>query len=40
MMTGLKKGMNFCALQEIRRFEPYCAMFQDGVDPLAKEYED
>ena len=40
MMTGLRKGMSFCTLQDMDNFEPYSAMFEDGKDPLAKKYED
>lgn len=40
MMTGLKKGMSFCTLRTMNRFEPFSAMFADGRDPLAKKYED
>ncbi len=40
MMTGLRKGMNFCTLQDINTFEPYSAMFDNGQDPFAKKYED
>lgn len=40
MMTGSKKGMNFCTVTEIDKFEPFAAMFPDGKDPLAGKYED
>lgn len=39
MMTGSKKGMHFCTLQEIGASEAFSAMFPDGKDPLAKKYE-
>ncbi|PIE68146.1 MAG: hypothetical protein CSA23_00230 [Deltaproteobacteria bacterium] len=38
MMTGSKKGMNFCTLKDIGKFEPFGAMFPDGGDPLSKKY--
>ncbi len=36
MMTGLRKGMHFCTLRDINRFEPFSAMFEDGRDPFDK----
>jgi len=39
MMTGLRKGMNFCTLQDINCFEPFSAMFESGKDPFAGKYE-
>lgn len=38
MMTGSKKGMHFCTLQDEGKFEPFGAMFRDGSDPLSKKY--
>ncbi|CAN2046094.1 FMN-binding protein [Candidatus Magnetomoraceae bacterium gMMP-1] len=40
MMTGSKKGMNFCTVTDIDKFEPFSAMFPSGKDALAKKYED
>jgi flavin reductase (DIM6/NTAB) family NADH-FMN oxidoreductase RutF len=40
MMTGLRKGMSFCTLQDIQRFEPFSAMFETGKDPLEAKYKD
>ncbi len=39
MMTGLGRGMHFCTVCEIEKFEPYSAMFLDGKDPLSAKYE-
>ena len=39
MMTGSKKGMNFCTVTEIDKFEPFGAMFPNGKDPLAGKYD-
>jgi flavin reductase (DIM6/NTAB) family NADH-FMN oxidoreductase RutF len=38
MMSGGKKGMHFCTLTNIDRFEPFGAMFPNGKDPLAEKY--
>jgi len=38
MMTGSRKGMNFCTVAETGGFEPFAAMFPDGKDPLAAKY--
>ena len=38
MMTGSKKGMNFCTVAELGRTEPYGSMFPDGKDPLSGLY--
>ena len=38
MMTGTRKGMNFCTVTDLDRFEPFGAMFPDGRDPLKKQY--
>lgn len=38
MMTGSKKGMHFCTVKEIDRFESFGAMFKDGKDPLGDKY--
>ena len=40
MMTGTRKGMNFCTIAETDRFEPFNAMFPDGQDPLGKKYQE
>jgi flavin reductase (DIM6/NTAB) family NADH-FMN oxidoreductase RutF len=40
MMTGTRKGMNFCTVTDIGAFEPFGAMFPDGKDPLAETYRD
>jgi flavin reductase (DIM6/NTAB) family NADH-FMN oxidoreductase RutF len=40
MMVGGKKGMRYCTIMDIDRFEPFGAMFPDGKDPLAKLYAD
>ncbi len=39
MMIGSKKGMHFCTVADIERFEPFGAMFPNGKDPLAAKYE-
>ena len=39
MMSG-EKGMGFCTVCDINKFEPFSAMFPDGRDPLAREQED
>ena len=38
-MTGLRKGTNFCTLQDINCFEPFSAMFENGKDPFAGKYD-
>ena len=38
MMTGTHKGMNFCKVTDLNRFEPFSAMFPDSKDPLGKKY--
>lgn len=38
MITGSGKGMNFCTLQDLKKGEPFGAMFPDGQDPLAGLY--
>jgi flavin reductase (DIM6/NTAB) family NADH-FMN oxidoreductase RutF len=40
MMTGSRKGMNYCTVRSLGRNEPFCAMFPDGRDPLAGMYGD
>jgi flavin reductase (DIM6/NTAB) family NADH-FMN oxidoreductase RutF len=40
MMTGTRKGMNFCTVTDINCFEPFDAMFPDGADPLSQKYRD
>ncbi|MGB9617002.1 MAG: flavin reductase family protein [Desulfomonilaceae bacterium] len=39
MMMGLGKGMHFCTVADIGKFEPYAAMFTNGKDPVAANYE-
>lgn len=38
MMTGSRKGMNFCTVADIDCFEPFGAMFPDRKDPLEEKY--
>ena len=38
MMTGSKKGMNFCTISELGRTEPFDSMFPGGKDPLTGLY--
>ena len=40
MMTGTRKGMNFCTITNLSGFEPFSAMFPDGRDPLGKKYRE
>ena len=40
MMTGTRKGMNFCTVTDIGAFEPFAAMFPDGKDPLSGIYRE
>ncbi|SFM27381.1 flavin reductase family protein [Methanolobus profundi] len=40
MMMGADKGMHFCTVEELGKFEPFGAMFPKGKDPLAKMYEE
>jgi flavin reductase (DIM6/NTAB) family NADH-FMN oxidoreductase RutF len=40
MMTGSNHGMKYCSPVDMGRFEPFGAMFPDGVDPMAKKYTD
>jgi len=40
MMTGSRKGMHFCTVKDLERFEPFSAMFPDGRDPLGKKYQE
>ncbi|MFP3867048.1 MAG: flavin reductase family protein [Desulfobacteraceae bacterium] len=39
MMTGSNKGMKFCTVMEIDKFELYGSMFPNGKDPLAHKYK-
>ncbi|WP_394339308.1 flavin reductase family protein [Methanosarcina sp. UBA5] len=39
MMIGSDKGMHFCTVNDIGKFEPYGAMFESGKDPLALMYK-
>jgi flavin reductase (DIM6/NTAB) family NADH-FMN oxidoreductase RutF len=38
MMIGSKRGMHFCTTTDIERFEPFGAMFPNGMDPMAEKY--
>lgn len=38
MITGSRKGMHFSTLEDLRRFEPFAAMFPGGKDPFAEHY--
>jgi flavin reductase (DIM6/NTAB) family NADH-FMN oxidoreductase RutF len=40
MMVGGGKGMRYCTIVDINKFEPFGAMFADGKDPLEKLYSD
>lgn len=40
MMTSSNKGMKFCTVVEVNKYELYGAMFPDGKDPLAQKYKD
>lgn len=40
LMSGKRKGMNYCTAVELGRTDPFGAMFQDGRDPLAAKYRD
>jgi flavin reductase (DIM6/NTAB) family NADH-FMN oxidoreductase RutF len=40
MMTGSKKGMNFCTVADIDQSALFGDMFPDGRDPLAGKYQD
>lgn len=37
MMMGSQKGMNFCSVCDINKFESFSAMFHDGNDQSVKE---
>ena len=37
MMMGSQKGMNFCSVCDINKFESFSAMFPDGNDQSVKE---
>lgn len=39
MMTGTAKGMNYCTVRNLDREDPFGAMFPNGKDPLAEQYE-
>jgi flavin reductase (DIM6/NTAB) family NADH-FMN oxidoreductase RutF len=39
LMTGSRKGMNFCTLKELGVSEAFSAMFPNGKDPFKKKYE-
>lgn len=38
LMTGSKKGMNYCTAHALGRNDPFSAMFPKGKDPLAGMY--
>jgi flavin reductase (DIM6/NTAB) family NADH-FMN oxidoreductase RutF len=40
MMVGSNTGMKYCTALDIRRFEPFGAMFPNGKDPLASKYQE
>ena len=40
MMTGTRKGIDFCTVADINRFEPFSAMFPGRKDPLQEKYQD
>ncbi|MEJ5330896.1 MAG: flavin reductase family protein [Desulfobaccales bacterium] len=40
MMVGSNTGMKYCTATDIRRFEPFGAMFPEGKDPLAYKYQE
>jgi flavin reductase (DIM6/NTAB) family NADH-FMN oxidoreductase RutF len=39
MMTGSKKGMNFCTVTDLGKYEPFSAMFPGDKDPFATRYD-
>jgi flavin reductase (DIM6/NTAB) family NADH-FMN oxidoreductase RutF len=39
MMTGSDRGMHFCTIKDINKFEPFGAMFPGGKDPLEGMYK-
>jgi flavin reductase (DIM6/NTAB) family NADH-FMN oxidoreductase RutF len=39
LITGSKKGMHFCTLQDLGVSEAFSAMFPNGKDPFEKTYE-
>ena len=39
LITGSRKGMHFCTLQDLGVSETFSAMFPDGKDPFEKKYE-
>jgi len=40
MVTGSNTGMKFCTVVDIDRFEPFGAMFPNGLDPLTAKYQE
>jgi flavin reductase (DIM6/NTAB) family NADH-FMN oxidoreductase RutF len=40
MMTGSRKGMNFCTAVNLGKRESFSAMFPDGKDPMAGLYQE
>lgn len=38
MITGSNRGMKYCSVADINRFDPFGAMFPNGKDPLASKY--
>jgi flavin reductase (DIM6/NTAB) family NADH-FMN oxidoreductase RutF len=40
MITGSNRGMKYCSVADINRFDPFGAMFPNGKDPLASKYRE
>jgi flavin reductase (DIM6/NTAB) family NADH-FMN oxidoreductase RutF len=40
LITGSKKGMHFCTLQDLGVSEAFSAMFPNGKDPFENKYEE
>jgi flavin reductase (DIM6/NTAB) family NADH-FMN oxidoreductase RutF len=40
VMTGSKRGMHYCSVQDLEKMDPFGAMFPDGKDPLAGNYQE
>jgi flavin reductase (DIM6/NTAB) family NADH-FMN oxidoreductase RutF len=40
VMTGSKRGMHNCSVQDLEKMDPFGAMFPDGKDPLAGNYQE
>jgi len=39
LITGSRRGMHFCTLQDLGISEAFSAMFPDGKDPFGIKYE-